>query len=139
MKKMYLMAFAIIGVTVFTSCGDDNEEEAKASIVGEWTYADSEIDSKINGAPVLDYLVDTLGMDEETAEMFAALYTSGFDPELEGSTITFNADNTYVSKSTGEAPENGTYTISSDGKTITTDANTEDEQTLTIESLTTSS
>lgn len=137
MKKTYLMAFALMGLTVFSSCDKDDEKTSENKLLGTWTVTEADLDIEVNDMPLLDYLVDYLDLSEEEAVIYAAAFESIYsDFATDGLKITFNSNNTYTGEMPGEAPQNGTYSLSADGKTLTLDGGTEDESQVSIISLT---
>jgi hypothetical protein len=105
MKKINLVLVFILCLTIFSACKKDEEKEPtpKENLVNKtWivTSSDTEISTPLGALP------DSL--------------TGGFDPTqgIEGEAITFNEDGTFV---VGEADtqQQGTWTLSEDGQTLT--------------------
>ena len=138
MKKIYLFAFTLIGLSTFSACNNDDEKEnaANAALVGTWEESATTLEYTINDQSLLDYLVDELEMSEEEAEAYATLLEDIYGELLMSElTVTFNSNNTYSSTVDGETGT-GTYTLSADKKTITLDAGTQDESLMSVKSLT---
>ncbi len=105
MKKINLFLVFVLCLTIFSACKKDEENEPtpKENLVNKtWivTSSDTEISTPLGALP------DSL--------------TNGFDPTqgIEGQTILFNEDGTFT---VGEADtqQQGTWTLSEDGKTLT--------------------
>jgi major membrane immunogen (membrane-anchored lipoprotein) len=120
--KNIAMIAMLFTATLLTSCGssDDDAKPANAELIGTWTYKDAKIDVKINNKTIKDYFVEALGISAIQATVIEALLLEELeDGELKGSTVTFNADGSYSSKSGDGTVTTGTYTIN-DAKTKVT-------------------
>lgn len=116
MKKLlsHLFLFTFLGL-IFISCSDDDDDAAApATIIGAWEAIDSDVDvsMKMNGQELDQTLVEQL------------LLLVGIDTEIldedDNSIIEFDEDGTYmITDDSGS--DSGTYSLSSDGKTITID------------------
>ena len=127
----------LMGLIVFitASCGEDDDADSAgtADITGVWAITSSYVEINVGDKSFVDYLVDVVGVPEADAEEFLDLFkedfTEGF-PE----TIEFKSDNTYTVNTDGDT-ESGTWSLSSDGNTLTLDAGTTDETDLDVISL----
>ncbi|MDN4165881.1 DUF4923 family protein [Cytophagales bacterium LB-30] len=138
MKKIYLFAFTLIGLSTFSACNNDEEKEtaANAALVGTWEESATTFEYTINDQSLVDYLVDELDLSEAEAEAYANLLEDVYGELLMSDlTVTFNSNNTYSSTVDGETGT-GTYALSADKKTITLDAGTQDESVMSVKSLT---
>jgi len=133
MKKLYLrfpiFLAALITLLNFTACEDGDGENISNSvrILGEWKYDSREEKVFIDGQQLPQSFVNALLEDED------------LDDELlipDGTTITFNSDNTYTASSPGEPDELGTWSLNSEENILTLNSNTDDAISFTISSLT---
>jgi hypothetical protein len=113
MKKIFLVTF--VGLLAI-SCGSKSNSEA---ILGKWVLSD------------MEYQID--GADEQSKA-----FADAMKKELIGKmSLELKADNTqisYVPIMGGKAVE-GTWSISDDGKTLTTTENGEESEEMTIKSM----
>jgi Lipocalin-like domain len=134
----YAVKFLLLLGIVFAllpGCSEDNAGmPAGTDIVGTWTTSQSEIDASAGGMSAHDYLVNVVGLSPTDATVYYAIWEAQLKTELVGS-ITFNSDHTYTSNF-GSSPDDGTWTLSSDNKTLTLDSGTADEQVLEVTMLT---
>lgn len=134
MKRLNHLFFTIVALAMLASCGKDDEGDVKSDLVGSWKFSKIEIiELSIDGKDFVEYFVEAFGLTEEEAAEFEAEFEANFqaDADLGDITIEFKSDNTYVSSSPDEEDETGTWSLSSDGKTLTVD-----DQTFKITSLT---
>jgi hypothetical protein len=139
--KTFLLVLMTFSLVYFSSCeSDDNNGGGKGSdLIGKWTIDDSEVSVTVEGVDFVTYLVESMGMTQEQAEMIAGFMTGGTGSAPTG-TITFNEDGTYSAMVDGDA-ESGTWSLSSDGKVLTISGTDEDgsySDELMVESLTSS-
>ena len=128
------LGFSMVAITSCDSLGTNSESD----LYGIWNFDDVTIEITANGGDFVDLLVDEFGFTLENAE--AQLDTMMMDLEAEISgTIEFKDDNTYNTQMTDDAPDNGTWTLSEDGITLTIVDSELDSETLTIDKLTSSS
>jgi hypothetical protein len=138
-KPIFLIAISF-SLVFFNSCETDDDEQVKSDLIGTWTIDDSDVEIKVGGVDLVDYLIEMFDIPQEQAQDIADLLSGDYG-DVEASTITFNEDNTYQ-VNFGDGVENGTWSVSSDGKTLTiTEVNDDGEDyvdNLTITSLTSS-
>jgi hypothetical protein len=140
MKKLLLNISCFIFlsslIVLFAGCNgdDDGEEMAGADLIGTWEVTNAELDATVGNQSLTDYFIDVGGLSPENASIAYTLFETFFLAELDG-TIQFLSNNTYLSNF-GNQPDDGTWSLSSDGKTLTFDGGTVDETMVTINSLT---
>lgn len=131
----------ILGVVSFitASCEKlDEGEKAETDLIGDWITTSASMEMSVEGVDFLQLLVTTVGLSETEAGVIIEEITSDVIESLSAGTISFNEDFTYSSFFDGEH-DGGTWAMSSDGKTLTFDAGTDDEDEIIIISLTSSS
>jgi len=135
-KAKFLLLFGALSLFVFiSSCSEDEEPAAKSDLIGLWTIDEANVDATIGGQSITDYFINVLGASEIEAGIAAAFIESIIQATFSGTgTIDFKDNNTYFSNIGGEI-DDGTWSVSSDGKTVTLDAGTVDETTVNIISL----
>ena len=140
MKKMTLNLRlpVLIGALFILLAGcssDDNTPAAGNDLVGgTWTISQVDLVYTVGAQSLKDYLVNVEGFTPEEADAAIAIFEGFLLDELDG-TIPFNANNTYDSNF-GGSPDDGIWSLSADGKTLTLDAGTIDESIITVNSLT---
>lgn len=142
MKKLlsHLKLLLFIGafIIVFTGCKDEENGGSPEvnNLLGTWTVDNVDISAMVGGQSLTDWFINVGGLSAENAAIAYAIFETFLLAEVSGS-ITFKDDNTYVS-SFGGSPDDGTWSLSSDGKTLTLDAGTVDEVQINVISLTNS-
>ena len=138
-KPIFLIAISF-SLVFFNSCETDDDEQVKSDLIGTWTIDDSDVEIKVGGVDLVDYLMEMFDIPQEHAQDFADLFSDDYG-SVDAGTITFKEDNTYQ-VNFGDDVENGTWSVSSDGKTLTiTETDGDGEvyvDNLTITSLTSS-
>lgn len=138
MKNLFnlknLLALLIVFLAI-TGC--EKEEAASANkndLISIWTITDSDFNVSINNVPIVDFIMQTLGVTREQAEAFAEDF--GGD-DITG-TIEFKEDGTYVSIE-NDIEDVGTWELINDGKQMILDKGTEFETTVTFSAFSASS
>lgn len=126
MKKLstiLLGGFIIALFAGLSGCNNNDDGDgggeltARELLIGTWTVTDFDLDIMIGSQSLLDYLVEVEGLTPAEAEAQYALFEAFLESEVTG-TLTLKSDNTYVSNF-GEGSTNGTWSLSSDEKTLT--------------------
>jgi hypothetical protein len=112
----FLMAILLLFVA---GCSDDEDSGATTSelLIGTWNTSAIDIEVSVGSQTLVDYLIDEVGLSPSEAASQQDQFIDSLEPEITGSLI-FNADNTY-SSNFGGGSDNGTWSLSGDGKTIT--------------------
>ena len=131
-RNTFLLALAFACCTFFVGCGDDDGETSfnEADLVATWTLSSADLEFSINGQSLSQWLQQEGGFSAAEAQVIAQGVEDLLDDEFpEGATIQFNSDNTYEANFGGDIEE-GTWTLSSDGRTLTLnpDDDPEDQQ-----------
>ena len=129
----YLIVILLIGVAGCSSDDGTTSMSTMEKLIGTWTTSDVNVDATIDGQSVTDYLVDVGGLTPAEAAAQYAIFQALLESEVTGS-LTLNSDNTYVS-SFGGGSDSGTWSLSSDGKTLTLFEGT-DTIVITVQSVT---
>jgi hypothetical protein len=120
MKNNLKVLFFICSIPLFSllmSCGNDEDENPQQDlIVGTWNYSSFDYDATINGQNFITFLVENFGISETEAGIFANVFLENAD--LVPSSITFNADGTYVLRD-GSSEETGTYSLQNNESQLT--------------------
>jgi len=112
----------------FAQCNDESEEVGgTADLVGVWNLQSTDVDLKVAGVPVTQFL-QTLGLTPQQAEEFAEELEDDFSDQ--NLSIEFKADNTYTVSSGGIQVENGTWVLS--GSTLSITAAGDDSDSLEV-------
>ena len=139
--KFLLIIGFISTFIVFTGCKDDDGNGGTPTpadnLIGTWTVTNADITAMVGNQSLTDFFINVGGLDPASAALAYTLFETFFLAELNGS-ITFKNDNTYLSNF-GGSPDDGTWSLSSDGKTLTLDAGTVDEIVIDVISLTSNS
>jgi hypothetical protein len=111
-----------VAIVTISSCKKDNEDENNnssnnPSLVGTWTISESTVNITANGMDIVEYMMNTFGYTQEQAQLIEDFLLLDIENGYSG-TITFNSDNTY-NVVTPDDTENGTWSLSGDGKTLT--------------------
>jgi len=118
LSKASLLILMSLSLGFLTSCEKDEGEKASSDLIGTWTIQESSMDVTIDGVDLVAYLMTALGIPEAQAKVFADLFLASEGGMSPTGTITIKDDNTYTANMDGEV-ENGTWAVSSDGKTLT--------------------
>ena len=106
LRNIFLAASLLV---FFANCNDEGEEiGGSADLVGTWALQSTEVDLKVGGVPVVQFL-QTLGLTPQQAEDLAQEIEDDFaEDDL---SIVFNDDNTYAVSSGGVPVEEGTWSL----------------------------
>jgi len=114
-RKLFLVLST--GLMVL-SCS--KEETPSDSIVGTWTTGTTTLAVMVGAKTLTQYFTDVMGLTAAQAQQYATLFNQGMQQAFTG-TIQIKADNTYVANMGGET-DNGTWSLSADGKKLTIDS-----------------
>jgi len=140
MKKSILnpvILLTLIASLVFVSSCDMKEDIIEADLIGTWDIGQASVDIKVGPISLFKYLTSTLPFGEEAAQELVDQYTSEF-VEIGGGTITFNEDYSYMMLQY-ELEESGTWELEEDKLYMTITGETQDDDPLSVESLSSSS
>jgi len=136
MKLLNLRNFIPVIITglILSSCSKDPTPEE--DIIGTWTTESATFTSMVGNKTMTQYLIDEAGLTEAQAQAVMILFNSELQGYFTG-TLQIKPDNTYTATLGGE-PDNGTWSLSSDGKKLTIDSSTEEPMILDVIELTSS-
>jgi len=139
MKTIFLKSTGFTAVLtagmLLSSCSKSSS--STDNIVGTWGSASYTVTTTVNSMPLLQYLTDVQGLPADQAQLIANSVNTGLQQKLPGS-IQIKSDNTYTATSTS-GTDTGTWTLSSDKKTLTIAPSTGDPITFDVVSLTSNS
>ena len=124
----------IITGLILSSCSKDSTPAE--DIVGTWTMESATFTATINGKTMTQYFIDELGLTATEAQQYTDLFNNAMQQSFTG-TMQIKSDNTYTATLGGE-PDDGTWSLSSDGKKLTIDSSTEEPMILDVIELTSS-
>ena len=125
------MLILYVTICLFVSCSKDSEDALPTDLIlGKWTMTATTMDLLFDNKPLSQYLSEELGIPQDEAENFTDLLNDSL-LELFTGTIDFKSDHTYAIVLDGDS-DNGTWTLSADGKTLLLDQGTIDETLVTI-------
>lgn len=137
LSKLALIFILGFLVVLVPSCKKD-DNTPKSEIIGTWNFLEPEVIITVGGIDMLQYLM-SLGLSAEEAQAALDQFAAEFASDING-TIAFNEDNTYhVSLMDSGDDDDGTWSITNNGKTLTLDSQGSDEDNLSIITLTTNS
>lgn len=113
-----MCAFTVLILAV--SCGDD-ETPALADIVATWNFDTIDIDIKINDKPLVNFLMEDVGMIQSDAldeERDFKAYMLAMMP-FGNSRITFTQDGKFEIRENSSLQASGTYTLASNNSLLT--------------------
>lgn len=143
MKTFYKILSRLVVILFFvglSGCNKDDDGDGSTNLttremlIGTWTITDFDMNISIGGQTLIEYLVEVEGLSPADAALQNALFEAFLVSEVTG-TLTLKSDNTYESNF-GDGATTGTWSLSSDEKTLTL---VEGDETivLTINSITT--
>ena len=126
----------IILELILSSCSKDSNPTPTDYMIGTWNTQSSTFTATINGKTMTQYLIDDMGLTSTEAVIYIALFNAQIQQSFTG-TIQMKSDNTYISN-LGGSTDTGTWSLSSDGKKLTTDIGNTMSMTLDVIELTSS-
>jgi hypothetical protein len=139
MRKLFVNNVIILtlvaSVLLVSSC-EKKEEIIEADLIGTWDIGQASVDIKVGPISLFDFLISTLQFGQEAAQNLVDEYTSEF-AEIGGGTIAFNEDYSYLMHQS-EFEEAGTWKLESDLLYMTITGETQDDDPLIVESLSSS-
>ena len=139
MRKLFvnnvILLTLITSVLLISSC-ETKEEIIEADLIGTWDIGQASVDIKVGPLSLFDFLISTLQFGQEAAQQLVDQYTSEFI-EIGGGTIAFNEDYSYLMLQS-ELEESGTWKLESDLLYMTITGETQDDDPLIVESLSSS-
>jgi len=134
MKKLFFLTSAILLLFAVQSCKKDSTPTS--DLIGTWTSDEITLSATVNGKTLLQYYMDEFDLTAAEAQSYVDMVNSIMEDYFpQNMTIQFKSDNTYTSTTDGE-PDNGTWSMSSDEKKLTTDPGTADQLILDVIELT---
>jgi len=139
MRKLFVnhvILLTLIASVILVSSCEMKEEIHEADLIGTWDIGQASVDIKVGPISLFKYLTSTLPFGEDAAMEIVEEYTSEF-VEIGGGTITFNEDYSY-SMLQSDLGESGTWKLEEDELFMTITGETQDDDPLIVESLTSS-
>lgn len=119
LKKIFLVL--LVGVTI-SSCKKDTPSPTD-NMVGTWKSGTSDFVAKVGDKTITQYFTDVMGLTASDAQLYTSIFNATLQQAFTG-TIKVNADKTYTSD-LGGTTDSGTWFLSTDGKKLTIDSNTD--------------
>lgn len=138
LRKFILLLSLII--VVLSSCEKDSNDEAAVDLIGTWTIDNQVVDLMVGNESALSLLILAFQITEAEAQAMIDEFLIEYLDDIEGGTINFMANHNYFFSLEGDT-DDGTWSLSSDKKSLILDDGTIDETifeviTLTANSLT---
>lgn len=124
----------IITGLIFSSCSKDSTPAD--DLVGTWSIESAAFTAMVGSKTLTQYLIDELDLTATEAQQFTDVFNQQMQQSFTG-TFQMKSDNTY-SSTMGGTPDTGTWSLSSDNKTLTIDSNTDSPVILDVIELTSS-
>ena len=136
MNLINLRNFTLVLITglILSSCS--KEDTPTDNLIGTWTAGTATFTATVGDKTLVQYFTDEMGLTAVEAQQFATLFTMGMQESFTG-TIQFKSDGTYVDNM-GGTTDTGTWSLSSDSKTLTIDSSSEPPMDLDVIELTSS-
>ncbi len=119
--KNALLSFFMVSILFACSEKDDEEVATAGKLIGVWTYSSSEVSMTINDKSIKDYYREEFGLTEEQAQEMEDQFTEDNEYLETVFTMEFKADKKYIMMDTDDETSEGSWELSSDGKTLTID------------------
>jgi hypothetical protein len=139
MRKLFVnhvILLTLIASMLLVSSCETKEDIIEADLIGTWDIGQASVDIKVGPLSFYDFLTTTLQYGEEDAQELVDQYTSEFN-EIGGGTVTFNADYSYTMHQY-DFEESGTWKLEGDQLYLTITGETQDDDPLSLESLSSS-
>jgi hypothetical protein len=139
--KLALLLFIGFAVVSFSSCKKDENANAQPNaIIGNWTVNKTTVSLTVGGMDLIAYLTTNFGVTTEEAQAFEDMLKEDYpDTDTDTETVEFKADNSYhIASIDMTDEEDGTWSVSGDGKTLSLVDSDQDQTNLEIVSLTAS-
>lgn len=133
--RMHYLVFFLAAICLLESCGD--KDDPQPSIIGVWTVANVDVTITSGTQSYLDLLVSS-GFTPQEAQLILAEVENSFDEEFSGK-IEFKNGGSYVYTGAAGNVSQGTWELSADGKKLTFDKGTVDEDIIDVTTLSSSS
>ncbi len=127
-----ILTLVILTGSLLPSC--KKSETPTKDIVGTWTSGTITYTAMVGNEPLNQWLLNDSGLSTVEAQTYAAIFDQATQHALAG-TIEVKKDGTYTS-TLGGSSDSGTWSMSSDGKTLTVDSNSQAPVTLNVVELT---
>lgn len=131
--RLTFSAAILLSVLIMSGCGGDDDPDPKAQIVGKWKINKGEYKLTPSTDAFINFLVAN-GLSRPDAEELVDEYTDPDNLAATGSTIEIKSDGKYELVD-GTDKDTGTWELSGDGKTLTLDKGTIDQQVAQVTTL----
>ncbi len=125
-----LPAILIAGM-IFTSC--TKKQNAQDDLIGTWNTGNISYTAKVGNMDLSQYLTTVLAVPEAVLQIYMTQVDQAIKQSVTGK-IQINSDNTYSSTLGGNS-DNGSWSLSSDGKTLTINSSSKGQMTFSIVNL----
>jgi hypothetical protein len=117
-----IFCVVLIAGLAIASCKKDSSSEVTLA-GGTWTAGTPTLTVMVGTKTLTQYYTDVMGLTAALASQYSAAVNAVLMQSFTG-TIQFKSDNTYTA-TLGGTPDSGTWSLSSDGKKLTIDSNTD--------------
>lgn len=144
-KQLFKLALLLIistSIISISSCKKDkNDDNQTNSIIGIWTFNNTMVNTTVGGMDLVEYLTTNFDITTEEAQAYKDLLKEDYPVEdTNTATVEFKADESYhIATIDMTDEENGSWSMSSDGKMLSLVDSDQYQTDLEIVSLTTSS
>ena len=124
--KFSFAILAILSLTFFTSCGNDDDPEV-VSIEGTWDYEEFDLEISINNMSDVDFFIQEFGATPAQATAASQSLKDGFfeSDDFEGTRFIFASNGSYEIRVDDQLDESGTYSVNADNTILTLSSDSE--------------
>lgn len=124
--KFSFAILAILSLTFFTSCGNDDDPEM-VSIEGTWDYDEFDLEISINNMSDVDFFIQEFGATPAQATAASQSLKDGFfeSDDFEGTRFIFASNGSYEIRVDDQLDESGTYLVNADNTILTLSSDSE--------------
>lgn len=118
---------------LFVSSCEESADVVEADLIGAWDIGQASVDVKVGPVKLVDFLISILRFGQTAAEEIYNQVTSEF-LDIEGGTVTFNADYSCIMKRS-EVEANGAWDLEGDKLYLNISYEMVNDDPLTVQSM----
>lgn len=134
-KRLSFLFISVACVLALNSCNKDEDPTPNDLIIGTWKVTNIDATITVNGLTLYNYLISQ-GFSASEAQLASDQAAAEFE-DIGSGNVEIIKGGTYKATDSGDV-STGTWELTADGKTLTLDKGTVDEQKYTVTSLTSS-